>query len=114
MTPLLATLASSRWLFATSSKSKFSIAGEGACAPLLFLNCYGRTTVLLLHALRPEPASLADDASENVRDTLLIQRPGVLFHHAGQDLTLSIAVVCGQARGHLDRSNFTGDGGTLV
>ena len=62
----------------------------------------------------PKTARLADDASENVGDTLLIEWASVLFHHAGQDLTLSIAVVCRQARGHLDRGNFTGDGSTLV
>ena len=67
-----------------------------------------------LHTLRPQAARLADDAGEDVRDALLVEGTGILFHHAGQHLALTIAVVRQQARGNLDRGNLTGDGGALV
>jgi hypothetical protein len=69
---------------------------------------------LFLHALCAQTACLTDDAGENVSDALLVERARVLFNDAGQHLALSIAVISRQPRGHLDRSNFTGHGGTLV
>ena len=69
---------------------------------------------MLLHPLCAQAARLTDDAGENVSDALPVEGPRILFHHAGQHLAFTIAVVRRQARGDLDGSNFTGDGGALV
>jgi hypothetical protein len=81
---------------------------------LLRLNSCHRFAGLLLHPLCPESARFTNDAGENARDTLFIERAGILFHHASQHLAFPIAVICRQPRRNLDRGNFTGDGGTLV
>src|SRR4029077_16871770 len=67
-----------------------------------------------LHALRAQPACLTDNAAEDRRDALLVERARVLLPHAGQHLFFALAVVRGQAGSGLDDRYLAGDRGTLV